>query len=162
MRARDKMMAPPGAAPMAVAALHVADSDTLDMLIGRRVRRLRAARGLSQTELGQAINVTFQQIQKYESGANRIAASTLVGIARALDVAPNELLMGDTALPAGAASPSVLLTTPGADALLAAYAKLGSETLRRAVLALVREMNGEPATPVSELPRRAGRAPITS
>ena len=124
--------------------LRVAKVDPLDVLIGRRVRRLRAARGLSQTELGNAINVTFQQIQKYEAGTNRIAASTLVRIAVALDVAPDELLTGQTTAFAGdaAARPS-LLSTPGAEALLAGYARLGSETLRRAVLSLVREMNGD-------------------
>lgn len=126
-------------------------TDPVDMLIGRRVRRLRAARGLSQTELGQAIDVTFQQIQKYEAGTNRIAASTLLRIAEALDVAPAELLTGD-ALPTAVdpeARPS-LLSIPGAEALLAAYAKLGSETLRRAVLSLLREMNGERASPTPE------------
>ena len=125
-------------------ALRVAKTDPLDLLIGRRVRRLRAARGLSQTELGNAINVTFQQIQKYEAGTNRIAASTLVRIAAALDVAPDELLTGQT--PTCDDDPAVrpsLLSTRGAEALLVGYAKLGSETLRRAVLSLVREMNGE-------------------
>jgi transcriptional regulator with XRE-family HTH domain len=126
--------------------LRVARTDPLDLLIGRRVRRLRAARGLSQTELGNAINVTFQQIQKYEAGTNRIAASTLVRIAAALDVAPDELLTGQapTLSDDPGARPS-LLSTPGAEALLVGYAKLGSETLRRAVLSLVREMNGERA-----------------
>lgn len=130
---------------------HPGKTDPVDVLIGRRVRRLRVARGLSQTELGQAINVTFQQIQKYEAGTNRIAASTLLRIARALDVAPVELLTGD-GLPVAldpAARPS-LLSTPGAEALLAAYARLGSENLRRAVLSLVREMNGERGAPTPE------------
>ena len=140
----DRMVADSAAPP------RVARIDPLDVLIGRRVRRLRAARGLSQTELGNAINVTFQQIQKYEAGTNRIAASTLVRIAAALDVAPDELLTGET--PALSDSPALrpsLLSTPGAEALLLGYAKLGSETLRRAVLSLVREMNGErgPASP---------------
>ena len=125
----------------------VAKADPLDVLIGRRVRRLRIARGCSQSELGIAINVTFQQIQKYEAGTNRIAASTLVRIAAVLDVAPDELLTGRA--PALANDPGLrpsLLSTPGAEALLVAYARLGSETLRRAVLSLVREMNGEGAS----------------
>ena len=122
-------------------------ADQLDVLIGRRVRRLRAARGLSQTELGSAIGVTFQQIQKYEAGTNRIAASTLVRIAGALDAAPDELLSGRPALEIAPDARPSLLSTPGAEALLAGYAKLSSETLRRAVLSLVREMSGERAPP---------------
>jgi transcriptional regulator with XRE-family HTH domain len=137
-------------------------SDPLDILIGGRVRRLRVARGLSQTELGAAINVTFQQIQKYEAGTNRIAASTLVRIADALDVAPDELLSGGAALTIEPDARPSLLATPGAEALLTGYAKLGSETLRRAVLSLVREMSGErPADPpvISEIgPNGAMRA----
>lgn len=120
-------------------------ADPLDVLIGQRVRRARATRGLSQTELGAAINVTFQQIQKYEAGTNRIAASTLVRIADALDVTPDELLSGGAALAVEPDARPSLLATPGADVLLAGYAKLGSATLRRAVLSLVREMNGERA-----------------
>jgi transcriptional regulator with XRE-family HTH domain len=134
------------------APLRAGRSDPLDALIGQRVRRLRAARGLSQTELGQAINVTFQQIQKYEAGTNRIAASTLVRLAAALGVAPDALLSGEAVRPASAlAARASLLSTTGAEALLASYASLGSEALRRAVLSLVREMNGEraPATPVN-------------
>lgn len=128
----------------------IAKVDPLDVLIGRRVRRLRAARGLSQSELGNAINVTFQQIQKYEGGTNRIAASTLVRIAAALDVATEELLTDGAPKVAdvAAARPS-LLATPGAEALLVGYARLGSESMRRAVLSLVRELNGDsrPAGP---------------
>lgn len=137
-----------GAAVDMLASTRAGKVDPLDVQIGRRVRRLRAARGLSQTELGAAISVTFQQIQKYEAGTNRIAASTLVRIADALDVSPDELLSGEASLPDGAADvrPS-LLATPGAEALLIGYAKLGSETLRRAVLSLVREMNGERSSP---------------
>jgi transcriptional regulator with XRE-family HTH domain len=119
-------------------------ADPVDVAIGRRVRRFRTARGLSQTELGTAINVTFQQIQKYEAGTNRIAASTLLRIASALGVEPTDLLSGTVApLQTGNdnARPS-LLSTPGAEALLTAYAKLESDSLRRALLALVREMSG--------------------
>ena len=127
------------------APVRVGKTDPVDAVIGRRVRRIRTARGMSQTELGTAINVTFQQIQKYEAGTNRIAASTLLRIAGALEVDPTDLLTS-TVTPLHKsednARPS-LLSTPGAEALLDAYAKLGSDALRRAVLSLVREMNGE-------------------
>src|SRR5262245_3324265 len=63
-----------------------------DVYTGARVREFRLALGLSQTELGDQSGITFQQIQKYEGGKNRIGASRLVQIARALRVAPANLL----------------------------------------------------------------------
>lgn len=67
---------------------------TIDQLIGAAVRDMRKLRGMSQTELGNHIHVTFQQVQKYEKGTNRIAVSTLLDICRALDVAPIDILTG--------------------------------------------------------------------
>ena len=59
-------------------------SDPVDVHIGSRLRSERQARGLSQTELGAALGVTFQQVQKYERGVNRVSASTLFRAATAL------------------------------------------------------------------------------
>ncbi|QCM10060.1 helix-turn-helix transcriptional regulator [Agrobacterium tumefaciens] len=67
---------------------------TIDQQIGAAVRDLRKARGMSQTDLGSHINVTFQQVQKYEKGTNRISVSTLLDICRALDAAPIDILTG--------------------------------------------------------------------
>ena len=61
-------------------------ADALDTLIGQRLRQRRCDLGLSQTRLGEAIGVSFQQVQKYENGKNRIAASTLYQIAHELQV----------------------------------------------------------------------------
>jgi transcriptional regulator with XRE-family HTH domain len=58
----------------------------IDRYVGSRVRARRVGLRLSQTNLGQAIGVTFQQIQKYENGSNRIGASNLFKIANALGV----------------------------------------------------------------------------
>jgi transcriptional regulator with XRE-family HTH domain len=63
------------------------DNDAIDKRIGRNIRFHRTQQGLSLAELGEAIGVTFQQIQKYESGSNRIAASRLYKVSRALRVA---------------------------------------------------------------------------
>ena len=60
--------------------------DPLDRYVGAMVRGRRRALRLSQTELGEAIGVTFQQVQKYENGTNRIGASNLYRIARHLGV----------------------------------------------------------------------------
>lgn len=57
-----------------------------DIHIGRRLREARLARGLSQGALGKKLGVTFQQVQKYESGANRIGGSRLWDISGILDV----------------------------------------------------------------------------
>lgn len=59
--------------------------DQIDVSVGLAVRSRREALGLTQAELGQAIGVTFQQVQKYERGANRIAASMLTRIANRLE-----------------------------------------------------------------------------
>jgi transcriptional regulator with XRE-family HTH domain len=56
-----------------------------DIHIGRRVRERRVALGLSQAELGDQLGISFQQVQKYESGANRISGSRLWDIATVLD-----------------------------------------------------------------------------
>ncbi len=58
----------------------------VDKHVGNRLRQLRALRGITQTALADQIGVTFQQIQKYEKGADRISASRLWGISRVLDV----------------------------------------------------------------------------
>lgn len=64
----------------------------LDIRIGATVRSRRDALGLTQAGLASAIGVTFQQVQKYERGTNRIAASKLILIADALKCDPSELL----------------------------------------------------------------------
>src|SRR5215472_10591909 len=57
-----------------------------DTEVAKRVRALRLQRGLSQTELGEVLGVTFQQVQKYERGTNRISAGRLYRIAGVLEV----------------------------------------------------------------------------
>jgi transcriptional regulator with XRE-family HTH domain len=58
----------------------------VDEAVGVRIRLLRTRRKMSQSELGKALDVTFQQIQKYESGKNRVSASRLQMVANALNV----------------------------------------------------------------------------
>lgn len=68
---------------------HVAKLDgphAVDVHVGGRVRLRRTLLGLSQEKLGEAVGVTFQQVQKYERGANRVSASMLWKVAQALDV----------------------------------------------------------------------------
>jgi len=64
----------------------------IDAQIGRNIARRRAAMGLSQSALASSCGISFQQIQKYETGTNRVAASRLYAIARTLEVAPGDLM----------------------------------------------------------------------
>lgn len=62
--------------------------DPIDRHVGSRVRMRRVMLGMSQEKLGEALGLTFQQVQKYEKGTNRIGASRLQQISRTLDVPP--------------------------------------------------------------------------
>src|SRR5262245_22827762 len=66
----------------------------IDRLIGQNIRATRLNRGVSQTQLASRIGVTFQQVQKYESGANGARGSRLVQIAKALNIAVVALFEG--------------------------------------------------------------------
>jgi|GEM_PF-1030131 len=67
--------------------------EAVEAEIGERIRVRRAILGISQAELADRIGMSFQQVQKYERGANRIASSILVRVADALDCTPGELLI---------------------------------------------------------------------
>jgi len=58
----------------------------IDVHVGQRIRQRRTLLGMSQEKLGEAIGLTFQQVQKYERGANRVGSSRLFDLARVLDV----------------------------------------------------------------------------
>ena len=60
--------------------------DPIDIHVGQRVKARRVGLRISQSEIGKALDVTFQQIQKYENGANRVGASNLYRLAQALSV----------------------------------------------------------------------------
>jgi len=64
----------------------------LDRMIGAHIRAARVARGMSQEKLGEGLGLTFQQVQKYEKGTNRVATSTLLRIAALLEIAPMDLV----------------------------------------------------------------------
>lgn len=69
-------------------------STDLDQAIGAAIRARRELVSMNQTALGRGVGVTFQQIQKYERGVNRVSASTLVRMAEVLGCATTELLGG--------------------------------------------------------------------
>lgn len=86
----------------------------IDGQIGATIRRRREARGMTQLALATGIGVTFQQVQKYEKGANRVAAATMVRMAEALKCSVADLY--DQPDPTG--------VSPGERALLRVWAKL--------------------------------------
>ena len=66
----------------------------VDVLVGNNLRRVRLLRGVSQTALAKGIGITFQQVQKYEKGANRVSASKLWEISRFLEADIQEFFVG--------------------------------------------------------------------
>lgn len=77
---------------------NVKETNELDVLIGNRMNQLRLASGMTRHQLADAVGVTHQQLQKYEKGVNRITASRLVDISRALGVDVNYFFEEDLEL----------------------------------------------------------------
>lgn len=66
----------------------VLSAGEVDRLVGDRIRRRRILMGLTQDQLGEALGISYQQVQKYETGANRVSAGRLYLIASRLEVSP--------------------------------------------------------------------------
>ena len=122
--------------------------NAIDIHVGRRMRERRIALGISQETFGNALNgdegLSFQQVQKYEKGRNRISASRLLEIAGALKVDIGYFFIG---LPGG--TPEGITPDPAADAfvgsregqsLIRAFAMIRSTQLRRAVMNLADDL----------------------
>jgi transcriptional regulator with XRE-family HTH domain len=122
--------------------------DPVDIEVGHRIRIERLARGLSQTALANHLGVTFQQVQKYEKGVNRVGAGRLTKIAEVLGIevgtffGAKDKMQGDDAKE-GAASPLKLLTVSGAFRLLRAYGDIEDSDLRRAIVDLVEQISNQ-------------------
>jgi len=111
-----------------------------DVHIGKRVRMLRLARGLSQTDLANRLGITFQQIQKYEKGANRVGAGRLQEMANLLGVAPAFFFEGGPRVKSGkseATETTELLANKYNLALARAFDKIRSRNVRRHLLELI-------------------------
>jgi transcriptional regulator with XRE-family HTH domain len=109
-----------------------------DALVGQNVRICRLEKKLSQGELGRRIGVTFQQVQKYENGANRIGAGRLTQIAGVLGVPLAALFDGAVTVgDAGLRSAREMMSRPRSLRLLQAYDRIKDKRVAAAVLALV-------------------------
>lgn len=107
-----------------------------DKAIGARVRQRRLAMGMSQEALADYIGVTFQQVQKYEKGVNRIALATMISIANAFGCSVADLIegLGATSHQAG----DDLLRTANGQAMAKAFCSIESPALQIAAIEAVR------------------------
>src|SRR5579862_7924325 len=125
--------------------------DARDVAVGQRVRALRLERGMSQTALGDRLNVTFQQVQKYEKGVNRLGASRLQAIAEVFGVPVNTLFSDSSAKqPEQRDSLFELVDSAGALRLLRAYSQLSNYALKNALVQLAVGMAEEKLKPGSK------------
>src|ERR1043166_898963 len=112
---------------------------TIDVTVGRNVRIWRMARGLSQAQLANRLGVTFQQVQKYEIGGNRISPGRLVKLAAILPLPISALFEGTTG-----ADPSRSLLALVCDRrsfrLAHAFAAIKNETCRVSLVNLVEQI----------------------
>jgi transcriptional regulator with XRE-family HTH domain len=116
--------------------------DAVDVAIGARIRSRRIYLKMSQTELASQIGVSFQQVQKYERGANRVSGSKLVAIGRALEVSVG-WLVGEEPGSGGDLDVFAVLAVPGALEMARAFAAIPDSRTRAALLALARDMGRE-------------------
>lgn len=115
------------------------DPASLDRRIGERIRLRRTELGLTQEQLASALGISYQQVQKYENGVNRISASRLAEIAQKLEVPigwfveePEEAEPGDPAKP--------LARARGVLELARGFGALRTQGVRSALVALVRTL----------------------
>jgi transcriptional regulator with XRE-family HTH domain len=115
-----------------------------DVRIGDRIRARRVTLGMSQTDLGAAVDVTFQQIQKYERGINRVSASTMERLAGALGVPITYFFDGhppDNGQGHGSeVDLTAFLATAEGFALCKAFQHIESQAMRSAVISLLQGM----------------------
>ncbi|HTV33108.1 MAG TPA: helix-turn-helix transcriptional regulator [Methylocella sp.] len=130
----------------------------IDRHVGSRVRLRRVALSMSQEKLGEALGLTFQQIQKYEKGTNRVSASRLKEISQVLDVPPSYFFEGAPSLgpnarddsgtgalseEAGAIQNGPFLATPEAVEVILALGRIKDQKIRKRIVDLVKAIAGE-------------------
>ena len=113
--------------------------DPIDLHVGRRLRLRRTLQGMSQEALGDAIGLTFQQVQKYERGANRISASVLYRSAQALDV-PVSFFFDDLDGAPSATAPDDTLCTRETMEMARAFMAIEDPNSRKRLADLARAM----------------------
>lgn len=115
----------------------------LDRRLGQRVRSRRLAIGMTQERLAALLGVSFQQVQKYEKGVNRISAQRLVTLSHALECTLDTLLEGfngETDSEATEQTPLEMLSDVHAVELLKLFARVKSQRMRASIVDLVRAL----------------------
>ncbi len=133
----------------------VRKSGPLDAMVGAKIRMFRINRGMSQTALAERVGVSFQQVQKYEKGANRVGASRLSQIASVLGITVGELFESSQEKTAAANSPVHLLAEPGALRVLKAYLRTNSR-VRLAIAKLVESIADQKPTLQKSVIQKSG------
>ncbi|MBV9533174.1 MAG: helix-turn-helix transcriptional regulator [Bradyrhizobium sp.] len=125
----------------------------VDKYVGSRVRMRRIMLGMSQEKLGEALGLTFQQIQKYEKGTNRVGASRIQQIAEVLQIPVSFLFEGSPTGSAdgfgGTISPTYVsdfLATSEGLALTRAFTRIHDSKLRRSIVDLVEQIAAREAS----------------
>jgi transcriptional regulator with XRE-family HTH domain len=123
-------------------------TNPIDIQVGNRVRIRRMLIGMSQERLGDLLGLTFQQVQKYEKGVNRIGAGRLFEVSRILNVPVDFFYEGVNAMPAGASeaesAPVMEFVSSGEGLQLSlAFMKIRDTKVRKRVLDLVKSLAEE-------------------
>jgi len=124
--------------------------NAIDVHVGARLRLCRKSQGMSQGALASQLGMTFQQVQKYERGVNRISASVLFTIAQVLQVPVSYFfdgLPGQSEHRPDAGPTPAFMMTPGAPELVASFPRLPNARARHAVMTLVRALAAEEEVP---------------
>lgn len=118
----------------------------VDLHVGGMIRAHRKRLGMSQSQLADALGLTFQQVQKYERGSNRVSASKLYEIAQTLGLTISTFFEGlDRSSATGESISADLIqfaNTPGGDTMIHAYRRL-TPNVRRALAELAGAMSAE-------------------
>jgi transcriptional regulator with XRE-family HTH domain len=116
----------------------------IDKHVGVRVRMRRKILGMSQTKLGKALHISFQQVQKYENGVNRIGAGKLQQIAQILDAPVAFFFEGAPVETNGAKMDNSDFVTPSQClSLVKVFMHIKDDTMRRHIIDLVKRIAGE-------------------
>ena len=121
-----------------------AQANTVDTHVGQRIRDKRNERGMSQTEVANALGVTFQQVQKYERGTNRVGASRLFDLSGILSVPVQYFFEGlnNQPTPIEKEDDNVIhLMKPDTVELVEAYYKVENPQVRRLILSTIRSIS---------------------
>ena len=124
-------------------AKSVKSPDATDAGVGEKIRSQRLVRRLSQTDLGKKVGITFQQIQKYEKGVNRVGAGRLQRIAEVLDVPVSFFFEGASGH--GPEADNIneglgFLESAAAVRVVRAFAEIKDQQIRRAIVTLLEEL----------------------